>query len=309
MDSETVRGGKAVFIYSLLRPSTRATPPKRTSLGQRHQRYVKLHRFLEDAVVSTGCQGVPPGGLFYGQDHTKGAKNMKGRKSVLVEIFSVISVLGWAISAHPLPVPIESSLEMEAMANAGGETVTDTDSDVQDGTINPLSILVSAPAISGSASVLTTGAGSAIWDGPGKGHVQLFGIGWVTKDVSSGFAAVFTGTDWIYTFIADKDGFFILKFTVTGAGSDTFGLNGFNFIWSGPGGNDFMPLESSGTITRPITAGDTFTVNIKNQANIFGGLGTRDARMKGTFEWSTTGRDDIAERTSHAPDPAPARRP
>ena len=50
-----------------------------------------------------------------------------GRKSVLVKTLSVILVLGWAISAHSLVVPVKSSLEMEAMSDVGGETVTDTD--------------------------------------------------------------------------------------------------------------------------------------------------------------------------------------
>lgn len=52
----------------------------------------------------------------------------------------------------------------------------------------------------------------------------------------------------------------------------TFGLNGFNFSWSGPEGGNFFPLDTSGTLTRAITAGNSYTVNIRNQANIFGGF-------------------------------------
>ena len=50
-----------------------------------------------------------------------------GRKSVLVKTLSVILVLGWAISAHSLVVPVKSSLEMAAMSDVGGRTVTDKD--------------------------------------------------------------------------------------------------------------------------------------------------------------------------------------
>ena len=52
---------------------------------------------------------------------------MIGRKSVLVKTLSVILVLGWAISAHSLVVPVKSSLEMAAMSDVGGRTVTDKD--------------------------------------------------------------------------------------------------------------------------------------------------------------------------------------
>src|SRR5262245_25463431 len=52
---------------------------------------------------------------------------MMRRKSVLVKTLSVILVLGWAISAHSLVVPVKASLEMAAMSDVGGRTVTDKD--------------------------------------------------------------------------------------------------------------------------------------------------------------------------------------
>jgi hypothetical protein len=113
----------------------------------------------------------------------------------------------------------------------------------------------------------------------------LFNIGWNTVGVSQGSAVLFNGLDWTYEFLADTTGLFTLDYDVTGSGSDTFGLNGFNFSWSEPESDDFFNLDTSGTITRAITAGNTYTVNITNQANIFGSLGTRDARMDGAFNW------------------------
>ena len=52
---------------------------------------------------------------------------MMDRKAVLVKTLSVILVLGWAISAHSLVVPVKSSLAMAAMSDVGGRTVTDKD--------------------------------------------------------------------------------------------------------------------------------------------------------------------------------------
>src|SRR5262245_18365556 len=52
---------------------------------------------------------------------------MMRRKSVLVKTLSVILVLGWAISACSLVVPVKSSLAMAAMSDVGGRTVTDKD--------------------------------------------------------------------------------------------------------------------------------------------------------------------------------------
>ena len=52
---------------------------------------------------------------------------MMRRKSVLIKTLSVILVLGWAISAHSLVVPVKSSSAMAAMSDVGGRTITDKD--------------------------------------------------------------------------------------------------------------------------------------------------------------------------------------
>ncbi len=197
---------------------------------------------------------------------------------------SLISLL-CPVAAYALPTPISSSLRLEADSDAGSGIVTDIDSDSQGGTINPLSASVSALATSGNASVLSRSQGIATWFDSSRGEVNLFNIGWNTVGVSQGSAVLFNGLDWTYEFLADTTGLFTLDYDVTGSGSDTFGLNGFNFSWSEPESDDFFSLGTSSTITRAITAGNTYTVNIRNQANIFGGLGTRDARMDGAFNW------------------------
>jgi len=204
------------------------------------------------------------------------------------------------LTADALPTPISSSLRLEADSDAGSGIVTDIDGDSQGGTINPLSASVSALATSGNASVLSTAEGIATWFNSAQGEVNLFNIGWNTVEVSSGSAFLFNGLDWTYEFLADTTGLFTLDYNVTGSGSDTFGLNGFNFSWSGPEGGNFFPLDTSGTLTRAITAGNSYTVNIRNQANIFGGLSTRNARMDGAFNW----RIDTA--TAAVPEPSSA---
>jgi hypothetical protein len=109
--------------------------------------------------------------------------------------------------------------------------------------------------------------------------------------VNFGSAQLNRGLDWTYEFLADTTGLFTLDYKIIGYGSDTGGLIGFNFYWPGyfyspgPEGFEFLGVNTSGTLTRAITAGNTYTVGIKNFANIGGGLGTRNAHMDGTFNW------------------------
>ncbi|MBD1907405.1 hypothetical protein H6F53_18240 [Trichocoleus sp. FACHB-832] len=189
------------------------------------------------------------------------------------------------VTAEALPTPIRSSLGSEANSDAGSGFITDIDGESQDGTINPLSVSVSALATSGNASVLTTAEGIATWLSSAQGEVNLFNIGWNTVEVTRGSAYLFNDLGWTYEFLADKTGFFTLDYNITGSGSDVFGLNGFQFFWSVPQNDDYLVFGTSGTLTRAITAGKSYTVNIRNEANISGELGTRNASMDGTFNW------------------------
>lgn len=179
-----------------------------------------------------------------------------------------------------------SEFSMVANADAGAGQVTDTDSAAQCGTTNTLSVGVDALATDGSASVNAFGAGTASWVSGAEGTVIFDDIGWDTSNVSSGVADLSSGMDWTYSFVASADGFFTLDWNVfTDAGTtDGFGLNGFNFTWS-DGANDFLSLDTVGSLSRAIMAGMAYTVGINNQANIAGGLGTRAAYMDGVFNW------------------------
>ena len=180
-----------------------------------------------------------------------------------------------------------SGLSMEALANAGAGVVTDTDSDTQCGTTNPLAASVSALALNGDATVNAFGSATATWASGASGSVVFDNVGWDVSNVTSGSAILTGGTDWTYTFIASADGFFTLSWDVFAevGTNDDFGLNGFNFSWSGIGGDDFLDLNSFGNLSRSILAGVEYTVGLSNQANIAGTLGNRTALMDGVFGW------------------------
>jgi hypothetical protein len=203
--------------------------------------------------------------------------------------------------------PISSELRLEASSNAGDGLVTDTNSQSQGSTVNPLSASTSALATFGDANVLSTAAGVATWVDSSQGEVNLFDIGWNSAGVTFGSALPSFGLDWTYTFTTSETGLFNLNYNITGFGSDasgpsTFGLNGFSFYWSGLEGGMFLNLNTSGTLTQEIAAGNTYTVTIKNQANIGGRLGTRNARMNGVFDWSIN--TDSINTDATVPEPA-----
>lgn len=208
------------------------------------------------------------------------------KKFSMATVGSAIITLGLnPVVVYALPTPVSSSLSLQAESDAGNGLVTDIDSDSQLNTLNSLSASVSAFATFGGASVLSTATGTATWTDSSQGVVNLTDLGWETVAVDSGSAQLFNGLDWSYEFISDATGFFTLEYDISGSGTDTFGLNGFNFNWSGAEGGGFLNLNSSGTLSREILAGESYVVSLRNQANIFGGLATREAFMDGTFKW------------------------
>ena len=92
-------------------------------------------------------------------------------------------------------------------------------------------------------------------------------------------------------------GSFVIDYSVIAQGTSRttplplFGLNGF-YIYEGPGltppqNTAFETgLNTSGIVSLAITAGQTYSVQIQNFANISGGIGTTDAHMDGTFNFS-----------------------
>jgi hypothetical protein len=104
------------------------------------------------------------------------------------------------------------------------------------------------------------------------------------------------GDDWTYTFVADADGVFSMEYLVTGSGS-TFGLWGWAINWSGLGGGQSLPgdaafsPDASGVFLRDVLAGQTYTVGLSNNANLFVDDPVSIAFqgfMDGSFEWEIT---------------------
>lgn len=200
-------------------------------------------------------------------------------------------------------LPSGSSLRLTARANAVSNsttdpaTVQDQDSDVQAGTTGPLSVSVNAVSSNGAGLLQASGGISAAWIDGNAGEV-VWDVNWEAENlpVSSGgllgVAAIGPGDGWVYTFTADVDGDFTLDFDIPIGGTNTFGLNPFNFLWLPPGASlpsqELMAQGTSGTVTRSLVAGEEYTVRITNNSGLSStgaAISDRTASMTGTFEW------------------------
>jgi hypothetical protein len=196
---------------------------------------------------------------------------------------------------RPAVTPLSSSLQLIASSDAAGVLVEDTDASSQGATLDQLSATVSAFALNGEMSVLSEGSAVATWQSGGAGQVVFTDIGWTTVDAASpSHAFMLDGTDWTYSFIPNQSGTFSFDYDITlrDAEADNFGLNGFSFSWAEGAGplqlqQSFSP-GTSGTVTKSVVAGTTYTVRLENGANVFANVGSRTAYMSATFDWSVT---------------------
>lgn len=191
------------------------------------------------------------------------------------------------IAANALPLARSSSLQLQAQANAGSGLIIDIDGTNQLSTVNPLIASVSASATSGNASVLTQAQGKATWVDTSQGKVDFLNVGWNTVGVTNGDASLSHGLGWIYEFTADKSGLFTLDYDIISSGTydwnDTLG--GFHFFWSGTGGYEFLESNTSGGLTRAITAGETYKVQILTAPVATGALQNSNLLTNGIFQW------------------------
>jgi hypothetical protein len=154
---------------------------------------------------------------------------------------------------------------------------------------------VDALAVFGNASVESTAKGLATWTSPNVGQVTLSNIGWTTANVGSGAANLTGGLDYKYTFEADASGTLTINYSVFGSGSpDTFGLQGFIVVMPSTA-IAHLDLGTSGTLTESLTAGNIYAFQIKNEANISAGVGTRDEHMTGVFDFRFPGAVAVPE--------------
>jgi len=209
------------------------------------------------------------------------------------------AVVSAALGTNVVVVPSASSLKMEAFANAvsndvnAGSTVTDVKSAAQTSTTGPLSVFVQAQSASGEASVVATGSAGASWSSPAEGQVQ-WAVDWSIQNIGApgGLADIYAiapgDEGWRYTFTPDQDGVFILDYSITA--DFTIGINGFNFLWPDEFNSTLLVPNTTGTVTRPVTAGTEFSVALTNNSGVFTTLGGccvsgPDASMTATFHW------------------------
>jgi hypothetical protein len=172
-----------------------------------------------------------------------------------------------------------------------------------------LSINVAANAVlavaQGSASV--SGSGAANWSSDGNsGSVSFRNYGWDINPGNFSFVANLNdhsgGYDWDYTFTADADGIFSMDYLVTSTG-DTFGLQGWDILWndvsSGLGLINASIPDANGVFTHDLIAGTTYSVSLKNEANL-SDSGNATGSMTGVYNFNITGTQAVPEPASLA---------
>ncbi len=192
--------------------------------------------------------------------------------------------------------PLSSSFALTANAQSNNSpNVSNTHSQLQGSTINPFSVVVLASStFTGfGENLLATAEGSATWTTPSVGQVTFANVGW-SDSSGTGNANLNSNTGWIYTFTSNVTGSFVIDYTVTAQGTSStlsnplYGLNGF-VLYEGaglapPANPTFVTgLNTSGTVSLALTFGQTYTVEIQNEANISGVIGDTKAHMNGTF--------------------------
>ncbi len=213
-----------------------------------------------------------------------------------------------AITTFTLPiqieaqVPIHSTFQLGVYADANqNDFVSHTDffATEQFATLSAfshsLSVLDADNTNGGSLRV--NSSASASWTDPGHGTVAWRGMGWVHDTYTSsgsklnGF--VISGPVWSYTFTATFDGQFAMNYDVRGTGN-VFGLLGAMIEWSGPGGNldlrnPYNPA-ANGVFTRPLAAGNEYTVGLSNNGNVFTAPIRRQdfGYMDADFNWNVS---------------------
>lgn len=187
--------------------------------------------------------------------------------------------------------PVSASMNLNAQVNANGNSAADPQSAAWGVSLSTLSVSSTA-SVPGGGTV--SGSGAATWGAGGNSGTVRFGdYGW---NVVNGNSANLNGaSDWIYTFIADFTGVFSMSYAVTGQGV-TFGLQGWDILWSGLGGglsltNAFDPT-ANGVFSDAIVSGQQYTIELRNNANVSASGATfGPGSMNGLFEFSMNGQN------------------
>lgn len=194
-----------------------------------------------------------------------------------------------------------STLNVSAEADAdqfNGSYSYAASSDSQGGTLNPLAGSVSVTNTeAGGGYVTSQSSASASFFSAASGLVHWRDMGWTRDSLKNHEAKLNnfnTGLDtFTYTFQATSNGQFKLNYRVWSSGS-VFGLQGLRISWTGAGGgfdaSDPYTPDATGTFTRALVNGTTYTVGLFNYGNIFSaaGQGYSQGLMNADFDWSIT---------------------
>lgn len=209
-------------------------------------------------------------------------------------VLSLLILMVSAVPAAHSQVAVSSQIDLKASADAGIGAIVDTDFASQGATLNALAASVIATAVDpfAPAFAIAEAGAAASWSNAGSGTVGFTNVGWRTDLVNNGHTLPNLGSDFSYVFQATGTGLLTVNFSVNSAGTSLFGLNGFGIsLTSGSSFDSMFSTESQvGSWNTAVVNGETYTFQIKNAANISGGLTTRDAHMNGTFDWSISGQ-------------------
>jgi MYXO-CTERM domain-containing protein len=220
-------------------------------------------------------------------------------KRILAGVLSCVTALGGAGLARAAFIPVDSSVSLRALADASGHPITDSRMVDGGATLNPLTVSVDALSTSGNSTWHTFGTLSASYDSSGlPAQVTYSNFGWTyhlqgTTAQSNGDLRQFPNPDWKYTFTPDTTGVLTLNYHITGGGSNPE-PNFFVFF----NGSYDLNLNSDGSFSAMVTAGQTYTVGF--------GSGANDAisPVGGTLDGSNLFGASVTSSFAPAPEPS-----
>ncbi len=212
----------------------------------------------------------------------------------LIPTIAVTLATSCAVSAYAAPMAASMQLRADAVLGATNDFNVATQS--WGAPLSPLavSVLASVAPAGANSSALAKGQAAASWGAAGNsGTVTFADYGWSVQSLGSGLetaVGLSNFDDWSYTFVADANGAFTMNYAVSATGN-TFGLWGWSIGWSGPGGGlnptNALDPTANGVFSRLVTAGQQYTVSLKNNSNLSGQQGfASEGYMNGNFDWN-----------------------
>ena len=205
---------------------------------------------------------------------------------------ALLTALLAASGINALAIPLSGNVVAVAELQPGTSM---NDADVWGGT--PENQSVSVTQTSGNSWISSSASTSNVAADGSSGEFAL-SAAW---DLAPGTTmASAEGTYWRYAFIADATGDFVLDYTLSLSGRETFGLNGF-YLSSNFGSAFFSSGNTSGQYVGSVTAGNLYNVYMYANANLNGvNLSGFSGQMDGQFSWSLTPGQSVPDSASSA---------